>query len=163
MCILWHDEYLTFCDRFLNRYCNSRIISYHANGVIKEILGNLPIDNQMLFVPHSLALDADERLLYVADRENHRIVSIETLNGKVRVFSGVFGLGRVFGLGFSGVGEGGWPLMTISETDSGERGYGVALGAGGGIELLWGTSQVSVWVFGREGERVCTCIFYPLT
>ena len=136
----------------------------------------------MLFVPHSLALDSDERLLYVADRENRRIVSIETLNGKVHVFSAVFGLGRVFGLGFSGVGEGGWPLMTISETDSGERGYGVGLGAGGGIELLWGTAQVSVWVCGgeeREGagekeiegergerrERVCddsSSIFYPL-
>lgn len=95
-----------------------------------------------MFIPHSLALNPTQDLLYVADRENKRIVSIEVLSGKVRVFSADAGLGRVFGIAFSGVGVGGWPLLTISATDDGESGYGLAVGDTGDIKMVWGVEQV---------------------
>lgn len=108
---------------------------------MKNIFADFPIKGETLFVPHSLALNPTEDLLYVADRENQRIVSIETSSGKVQVFSAERGLGHVFGLCFSRVREGGWPLVTVSETSDG-NGYGVAVGAKGDIETVWGYLQV---------------------
>ena len=128
------------------------MLAYSSNGALKSIFGNYPIDKKMMFIPHSLALSPAQDKLYVADRENKRIVSIEVAGGKVRVFSGDPGLGRVFAVSFSGVGEGGWPLLTVSATDDGESGYGLAVGNAGDIEMLWDVEQV------RGSLYVCACI-----
>ena len=123
-------------------------MAYDANGMISTILGNFPIEKERLFVPHSLALNPSQDRLFIADRENHRIVSIDVLHGDVKVLSAARGLGRVFGVGFSGLRDGGWPLVAVSNTDDGESGYGVTLDQEGAIENVWGIQQVS---------RVCKC------
>ena len=119
------------------------MVAYNANGMVKSILGNYPIDKKMLYVPHSLTLNPTQDILYVADRENKRIVSIEVSSGKVRVFSAERSLGHVFGIVFSGMaGVGGWPVIAISGADDGETGYGVTIGPRGDIETAWGVKQV---------------------
>ncbi|CAF0958876.1 unnamed protein product [Brachionus calyciflorus] len=55
-------------------YCNSRIIKFNKNG---EYLTEWSSEDEMMpshfFVPHSIALNEEQNLLCVADRENFRI------------------------------------------------------------------------------------------
>ena len=113
-----------------------------------QIIGDFPIAGLRLFVPHSLALSPNEDTLYVADRENHRILAFGTSNkGGVEVFSSANELGRVFAVAFSGVGTGGWPMVTLNE-NSGEGGtaaYGLSLDSHGNPQQAWGVSQVRTY------------------
>jgi hypothetical protein len=122
-------------------YCNHRVIAYNSNGVMKNILANFPIEEETLSVPHSLALNPAQDQLFVADRENGRIVSISVSTGGVQVFSADTGLARVFALCFSGLREGGWPLVTVSEAYGGDSGRGTTVGSGGEVEVVWGVKQ----------------------
>ena len=118
------------------------MIAYNSNGMMKNILANLPIEGETLSVPHSLALNPAQDQLFVADRENGRIVSISVSTGGVQVFSADTGLARVFALCFSGLREGGWPLVTVSEAYGGDSGRGTTVGSGGEVEVVWGVKQV---------------------
>nr|XP_012147838.1 PREDICTED: peptidyl-alpha-hydroxyglycine alpha-amidating lyase 1-like [Megachile rotundata] len=72
-------------------YCNSRIIKFNAKGerILKwgrhwgeggSMYEEVPPPNAF-FVPHALALATDLKLIFVADRENGRILSFSTVNG----------------------------------------------------------------------------------
>nr|XP_006818341.1 PREDICTED: peptidyl-glycine alpha-amidating monooxygenase B-like [Saccoglossus kowalevskii] len=58
-------------------YCNSRILQFNQMGdLIGKIYGQTPgLPAPHVFkVPHSLSLDADHNRLFVADRENGRVI-----------------------------------------------------------------------------------------
>jgi len=59
------------------RYCNSRIMKFSASGAVLHIW-DTPVDGTSLFVPHKAILNVAETMLYVADRENRRLVSYNT-------------------------------------------------------------------------------------
>ncbi|KAL0278697.1 UNVERIFIED_CONTAM: hypothetical protein PYX00_000444 [Menopon gallinae] len=65
-------------------YCNSRIIKYDKFG--KKLLNwgrssQSPTNEYGLNVPHALALSLDQRLIFVADRENYRTLSYKMETG----------------------------------------------------------------------------------
>lgn len=72
------------------------------------------IDGLQLEVPHSLALSSDGDTLYVADRENYRIVEYNTLTGSGRVFvpSDKLG-GAIYAISFSDKARN-WPMYAIN-------------------------------------------------
>ncbi len=90
-----------------------------------------------LSVPHSLALSTSQDELYVADRENKRIVSYKTATGEGSVFSN-HGLGRIFAISFSRGGT--WPLYTISM--SRDNVLGLSLDDDGNVINTWGVDGV---------------------
>ena len=118
------------------------MIAYNPDGTKKNVLADYSIEDKRLSIPHSLALNPAEDQLFVADRENGRIISISVSTGSVKVFSADTSLSRVFSLCFSGLREGGWPLLTVNEAYGGDSGYGVAVDASGEIEMVWGVEQV---------------------
>ncbi|XP_033175470.1 peptidyl-alpha-hydroxyglycine alpha-amidating lyase 1 [Bombus impatiens] len=67
-------------------YCNARILKFNAKGERilhwgrESIYGQTPLQNTFN-VPHALALASELNLLFVADRENGRIVSFYATNG----------------------------------------------------------------------------------
>ncbi|XP_043283020.1 peptidyl-alpha-hydroxyglycine alpha-amidating lyase 1-like [Venturia canescens] len=96
------DDNLRFCkptavavaqngDFFVSDgYCNSRVIKFNKNG--ERILHwgrswpatdtfNKSPPSYALFVPHSLALAEDQNLIYVADREDGRVMAYNAQNG----------------------------------------------------------------------------------
>ncbi len=117
-----------------------------------------PVGGVLLSVPHSMALSASQEKLYVADRENRRVVSYETATGVGKVFSDKKGLGRVFAVSF---GQGGsWPLYAISVSSSlvqsGEsESLGFSLNGDGEVTATWGPEGVSGQ--GGVGERLRWC------
>ena len=133
---------MRFNPLFTNSYCNSRVVQYTASGSVEQILGDDLIDGALLMVPHCLALSPNEDTLYVADRENHRIVSFGILGNEEapKVFSDDRGLGQLFGVAFSYIGSGGWPLYGVgrSETES----FGVVINSTGSVLERWMSSQV---------------------
>ncbi|KAK6617165.1 hypothetical protein RUM44_005496 [Polyplax serrata] len=68
-------------------YCNSRIIKYNQNGqklfeIGRTTIGNPQNDLYMLNVPHAVTIGEKENVLYVADRENFRVISYNSTNGR---------------------------------------------------------------------------------
>jgi peptidylamidoglycolate lyase len=123
-------------------YCNSRVLAYGPDGMVRAVLGDFPIEGETLFVPHSLTLSPSEDQLYVADRENQRIVVMDVTGaGNVRVFP-VGGLDRVFAVGLSGLSPGGWPMLAVVEDKRGERGYGLTITENDGVDSVWGAEEV---------------------
>ncbi|XP_050584556.1 peptidyl-alpha-hydroxyglycine alpha-amidating lyase 1-like isoform X3 [Bombus affinis] len=67
-------------------YCNTRILKFNAKGerILHwgrgSIYGQTPVQNAFN-IPHALALASELNLLFVADRENGRIVSFYATNG----------------------------------------------------------------------------------
>ena len=106
------------------------------------------MNDQHLYVPHSLALSSySPRKLFVADRENHRIVSYDTTSGNAEVFSDSTVLGnRVFAISFNGSSRGPLygvfgPRFLAKEGDPGPMGFTV--NEGGQLARTWGPEQVS--------------------
>lgn len=71
-------------------YCNNRIMMFSSFGqLLKEINDNslaespLSLSPPSFRIPHSVSLDETSQLLYVADRENGRILVFNALNGKL--------------------------------------------------------------------------------
>jgi peptidylamidoglycolate lyase len=123
-------------------YCNSRVLAYNPDGMVRAVLGDFPIEGETLLVPHSLTLSPSEDQLYVADRENQRIVVMDVTGaGNVRVFP-VGGLDRVFAVVLSGLSPGGWPMLVVVEENGGERGYGLTITEKDGVDSVWGVEEV---------------------
>ena len=58
-------------------YCNSRVVAFAADGSYRGEWTGLGLDSPGgLSIPHALALDECADILYVADRENGRVVRI---------------------------------------------------------------------------------------
>ncbi|XP_065060202.1 LOW QUALITY PROTEIN: peptidylglycine alpha-amidating monooxygenase-like [Rhopilema esculentum] len=80
-------------------YCNSRILMFSARGqMLLEINDKTLAKSPGFFsprsfkIPHSVSLDEEKQELYVADRENGRVLVFGALSGKLlRVISDGFG------------------------------------------------------------------------
>nr|AAG44250.1 peptidylglycine alpha-amidating monooxygenase [Calliactis parasitica] len=62
-------------------YCNSRIVKFTAKGKFVDEWGQYGLNKGSFDVPHSLALDEASHRLYIADRENSRVQSLDTTTG----------------------------------------------------------------------------------
>ena len=93
-------------------YCNQRVIRFDKTG---KYIGNIGRETFSPFgsispgpedfnVPHDIKFSSDEKMLYVADRENGRIVSFETGVGNFKKLYKLpeFGF-RLFALDLAGM------------------------------------------------------------
>ena len=119
------------------------MLVYNPDGTVKAVLGDFPIEGKTLLIPHSLTLSPSEDQLFVADRENRRIVVMDISGaGSIRVLP-VGGLDRVFAVGLSGLTPSGWPLLALVQDQTGQRGYGVTIAENNAIGIIWGVEEVS--------------------
>ena len=98
-----------------------------------------PVASIPLYIPHKASLNHDESTLYVADRENKRVLSYFTSTGAVSVFSGPL-KSAVYALWANGSRE--WPLYGVFGGEKGSMGF--SLDSQGEILDTWGPSEVSV-------------------
>lgn len=98
-------------------YCNSRVIKFNANGQpilqwgrhwgFGENTYKQPPPPNAFYVPHALALASELNLIFVADRENGRVVSFYATNGTfhkeykhpsigTRIYSVAYARGRLY-------------------------------------------------------------------
>jgi DNA-binding beta-propeller fold protein YncE len=78
-------------------YCNSRVISYTANGKIIKQWGSFGRKAGQFNLPHALAWDEDRRELFVADRMNSRVQVFSEQGQFLREYGG---RGKGWGLAF---------------------------------------------------------------
>ena len=91
-----------------------------------------------MYTPHSLALSNDGTLLYVADRENKRIIVYDTISHAGRVF-GQFD-SRIFSIALHKQNQ---LLYAINGSiDVNDRCYGFTLNNDGDIVEVWGPPDV---------------------
>lgn len=84
-------------------YCNSRVVHYNPEGRILNQWGSYGSGAGQFRLPHGLAWDAVAGLLYVADRENHRVQVFSAAGKFVREYGGIKqGWGAVFGIAVEG-------------------------------------------------------------
>lgn len=103
------------------------------------------IEGLRLFIPHSLALNHNGTELYVADRQNQRIVVYDTITKKGRVFIDNSVLnGNIFGIAFSNRnGKNSWPLYAINGSiNEADKCYGFTINEHGRVTDTWGPSEV---------------------
>lgn len=61
-------------------YCNNRVVKFSPDG--KKILLTITNEGRDIFqIPHSLSLDVSNRHLFVADRENSRVLVFDSDSG----------------------------------------------------------------------------------
>lgn len=121
------------------RYCNQRILKFDSTGTLLENW-NTPIESLPLFVPHKLSLSADRGTLFVADRENDRVLSYNTNTGVGKVFSGQRTLhGSVYAISLNGSNN--WPMYGVFGGNPGSVGF--TLDSKGAQIATWGPKNVS--------------------
>ena len=123
-------------------YCNSRVVRFTKDGVWdiawSDPVGEVPIP---IRVAHSLVVLEEEKKLFLADRENGRILSYDTVTGEGRVFSDapVF-RGAMFAISFSANET--WPMVAINgHTD---HNSGFTINKKGAVISTWGPDKVSL-------------------
>lgn len=120
-------------------YCNRRVLKFSASGQLLETWQD-SIDNTRLFVPHKLTLNAAQDRLYVADRENSRIVSYNMRNGQGEILSSKAMLvGKPFAIYANGSSD--WPLYGVFGGEEGVLGF--SLDHSGKVINTWGPEGVS--------------------
>ena len=127
---------------YLFRYCNHRVIVYSLNGVFRYEFPSF-VGGKKLNVPHSLALSQDGHELFVADRENSRIILYDTISREGRVFvdSDVLG-GAIYAISFGNL-RGDWPLYAINGSMTGEdKAVGFTLHRDGSVINTWSPPEV---------------------
>lgn len=125
------------------RYCNQRILKFDPSGLLLEIWDD-PVSNTHLFVPHKLTLNAAQNQLFVADRENSRVLVYNTKNGVGKVFSDAKTLGgKPYAVFMNGSFD--WPLYGVFGRSFYEkkRVYGFTLDKDGNKLCDWGPEGVS--------------------
>eukprot|EP00731_Ephydatia_muelleri_P016753 Em0009g1177a len=120
-------------------YCNSRVVRFTKDGVWdiawSDPVGEVPIP---IRVAHSLVVLEEEKKLFLADRENGRILSYDTVTGEGRVFSDapVF-RGAMFAISFSANET--WPMVAINgHTD---HNSGFTINKKGAVISTWGPDK----------------------
>ena len=96
------------------------------------------IEGLALEIPHSLALSSDGQKLYVADRENYRIVEYNTETGRGRVFVSPEKMGgAIFAISFSDK-AGHWPMYAVNGSlDESMRCVGFTINKDGNVIGTW--------------------------
>lgn len=96
-----------------------------------------------MFVPHKAILNAAETLLYVADRENQRILTFDTSNGHGQVFSQREDLKySPYAISFNSS-HSDWPLLGVFGGRSGNTGF--ILDQNGKTVNTWGPKEVNYY------------------
>ncbi len=114
------------------------MLKFSAKGTLLETWDS-PVASLPLYIPHKASLNRDQTVLYVADRENKRVLSYATSSGAVTVFSGPM-TSAVYGVWGNGKGE--WPLYGVFGGEKGSMGF--SLDKEGTTIDTWGPSEVSV-------------------
>ena len=106
------------------------------------------MDGRFLYIPHSVTFSKAQNRLFVADRQNGRIVSYNPLSesGEPEVFAkGLTAGGKwgsVYAISFNGTG--GWPLYAIGGPTKEDREYrGHVVSQSGERSISWRPSVVS--------------------
>ena len=131
------------------RYCNHRVVAYTLKGEFLYQLDSV-IDGKELSVPHSLSLTSDGSQLFVADRENGRIVMYDLTTKIGRVFTSNDQLnGFIYAIAF-GNHDTDWPLYAINgSADQSDSCYGFTINEEGVVVGTWGPSMVRVKIVQR--------------
>ena len=97
-----------------------------------------------VFVPHKLSLNAEQNRLFVADRENGRVVTYDTSTGVGSVFSDSDILdGKPYAVYVNGSFD--WPVYGVfgkSLFRENEEVYGFTLDKDGNKLCVWGPEEV---------------------
>ena len=136
----------------LHSYCNRRILKFSVTGQLLDTWQD-PIANVPLFVPHKLTLNAAQDKLYLADRENSRVVVYGTKSGHGEVFSSKTTLGgKPFAIFANGSSD--WPMHGVFGGKKGVMGF--SLDRGGKVINTWGPQGVSLCGNGRHSYNRLT-------
>ena len=120
-------------------YCNRRILKFSASGQLLDTWKD-PIGGVPLFVPHKLTLNAAQDRLFVADRENSRVISYDTASGHGEVLSSEMALGgKPFAVYTNGSND--WPIHGVFGGEEGAMGF--SLDRNGKVIGSWGPEGVS--------------------
>ncbi len=125
-------------------YCNRRVLKFSAQGTLMETWDGR-VSSLPLFIPHKASLSRDQTTLYIADRENQRVLSYDTNTGSARVFSGPLG-SAVYAVCVNG--SDGWPMYGVYGGKPGSMGF--SLDSRGEVMNTWGPSKVSGCVYSRH-------------
>jgi len=122
-------------------------MKYNKEGKLAEVW-ETPIAGTPLFVPHKAILDSTESYLYVADRQNRRIVSFATTHGgRGSVFSDREELrGYPYAISLSGF-EKDWQMYGVFGGRSKGRLMGFTLDSQGNVTGMWGPKLVGGVLF----------------
>ncbi len=124
-----------------SRYCNRRVLKFSAQGTLIETWDG-PVSSLPLFIPHKASLSRDQSTLYIADRENQRVLSYDTSTGAAMVFSGPLE-SAVYAVCVNG--SGGWPMYGVYGGKPGSMGF--SLDSHGEVMNTWGPSNVSGYMY----------------
>lgn len=121
-------------------------MKFNSKGRLAEVW-DTPVAGTPLFVPHKAILDSAQRTLYVADRENMRVLSFSTAEGgRGRVFSNQVELGgrpyAVFFNGSSNSSDSDWPMYGVFGGRAGAIPVGFTLDKYGKKVDTWGPKEV---------------------
>ncbi|XP_064390589.1 peptidyl-glycine alpha-amidating monooxygenase-like isoform X2 [Halichondria panicea] len=116
-------------------YCNRRVLKFSAQGTLMETWDG-PVSSLPLFIPHKASLSRDQSTLYIADRENQRVLSYDTSTGAAMVFSGPLE-SAVYAVCVNG--SGGWPMYGVYGGKPGSMGF--SLDSHGEVMNTWGPSN----------------------
>lgn len=115
-------------------YCNHRILKFSVTGKLLDTWQD-PIDNTLLFIPHKLTLNSAQDKLYVADRENNRVVVYSTEKGRGEVLSSEAMLvGSPFAICMNGSSD--WPMYGVFGGEKGVLGF--SMDRSGKVINTWG-------------------------
>lgn len=117
-------------------------MKFNSEGQLAEVW-DAPIDGINMFIPHKAILNAAEDILYVADRENMRVLSFSTTEGgRGQVLSDARQLGgKPYSISFNSS-ETDWPMYGVQGGFSNERLVGFALDSSGTRIGTWGPNEV---------------------
>ena len=138
----------------LYSYCNRRILKFSGSGQLLETWQGT-FDGLPLYIPHKLTLSADQNKLYLADRENSRVIVYSTATGQGKVFSSKADLdGKPYAIFTNGSRD--WPMHGVF----GEGGRGIvgfSLNSSGKVINTWGPEGVSGCGNGRQIYKLTCC------
>ncbi len=117
-----------------------------------------PVAGKNLFIPHKAILNAANTVLYVADRENRRVLSFATSEGgHGQVLSDNAQLGGTpYAISFNSSAASDWPMYGVIGGVNEDRLMGFTLDAGGERIDTWGPQEVCHSVLAYRGSIIRT-------
>ena len=121
-------------------------MKFSSSGILRHIWDE-PVAEISLFVPHKAILNAAETILYVADRENYRVLSYDLTktSSRGRELSSAMG-GAPYSIAFNrSVSTGlAWPMFGVfgGQRKEGKRLMGFTLDSHGKLVGSWGPTKV---------------------
>jgi len=121
-------------------------MKFSATGILRHIW-DAPVAEISLFVPHKAILNAAETILYVADRENHRVLSydITKTTSRGRELSSTMD-GAPYSISFNGSVSSGpaWPMLGVfgGQREDDKLLMGFVMDNHGKLVGSWGPTKV---------------------